>query len=62
MKEKFIYCFSKNMACKLKKEKYDLISHTTYKGKEAWIFVNNNKISFKKDELEMILFSNRLYC
>jgi len=44
------------------KEKYDLISHTTYKGKEAWIFVNNNKISFKKDELEMILFSNRLYC
>ena len=50
------------MACKLEKEKYDLISHTTYKGKEAWIFVNNNKISFKKDELEMILFSNRLYC
>ena len=46
----------------VEKEKYDLISHTTYKGKEAWIFVNNNKISFKKDELEMILFSNRLYC
>ena len=62
MGEKFIYCFSKEMAHELEKSHCDLVCNTMYDGKEAWVFINNNKIKFSKEELgETVLYTNRLY-
>ena len=56
------YCFSKEMAHELEKSHCDLVCNTMYDGKEAWVFINNNKIKFSKEELgKTVLYTNRLY-
>lgn len=56
----FIYCYDDITKDKLIKNGYDFMNETTYKGKKAFLFMNNgNKINFTNDNLE---FSNKMYC
>lgn len=56
----FIYAYDASTKDKLIKNNYEFMNETNYKGKKAYLFINNgNKLNFTNDNLE---FSNRLYC
>lgn len=56
----FIYAYDEITRDKLKNNGYEFMNEINYKGKKAYLFMNNgNKINFTNDNLE---FSNRLYC
>ena len=56
----FIYCYDISAKDKLIKNGYDFMNETLYKGKKAYLFMNNgNKINFTNENLE---FSNKMYC
>lgn len=56
----FIYAYDESTKEKLINNGYEFMNETNYKGKKAFLFINNgNKLNFTDDNLE---FSNRLYC
>jgi hypothetical protein len=56
----FIYAYDKITKEKLENNGYEFMNEINYKGKKAYLFINNgNKMNFTNDNLE---FSNRLYC
>jgi hypothetical protein len=56
----FIYAYDDTAKEKLINNGYEFMNETNYKGKKAYLFINNgNKMNFISYNLE---FSNRLYC
>lgn len=56
----FIYCYDESTKEKLINNGFDFMNETNYKGKKAYLFINNgNKINFTNENIE---FSNKMYC
>jgi hypothetical protein len=57
--ENFIYAYDQITKEKLMNNNYEFMNETNYKGKKAYLFINNgNKLNFSNDNLE---FSNKLH-
>ena len=56
----FIYCFDETLKDKLSK-KLNLLVNKEINGKECWIFENNNKFTFSKEETDVLMFTNKFY-
>lgn len=57
---KFIYAYDIKTKEELIKNKYEFMNETNYKGKKAYLFMNNgNKLNFASENLEI---SNKIYC
>lgn len=65
MKTSFIYCYSDKFKRDLEDNNYTFVRKTKYKGKEAYMFLNDgdeiklDKLNFSENELE---FSSKMYC
>ena len=56
----FIYCYDEETKEELIENNYDFMCETKYKGKKAFMFVNNgNKLKFANNEVDC---SNKMYC
>lgn len=60
---KFIYAYDSETKDKLINNNYEFMNETNYKGKKAYLFMNNeskeNKLNFTNENVEL---SNKLYC
>lgn len=58
---KLIYAFDENTKDKLINDGYSFLNQCKYKGKEAFLFINDgvSKTTFSKDKIE---YSNKMYC
>jgi hypothetical protein len=56
----FVYCYDEETKEELIRNNYDFMRETSYKGKKAFMFINNgNKLKFLENKIEL---SNRMYC
>lgn len=56
----FIYAYDDKSKEELIENGYEFLNKTRYKGKEAYLFINNgNKLNFSNCNLD---FSNKIYC
>ena len=60
MNKKFIYCTDEKLANNLIKQ-MELISTQIINGKKTWIFENNNKLTFNKEDINKLNFTNKFY-
>lgn len=57
---KFIYCYDDNTKERMMLNGYEFISEVQFKGKTAFLFVNNsNKLKFTNED--KVEFSNKMY-
>jgi hypothetical protein len=60
MSKKFVYCTDEKLANDLIK-KMELVTTQTISNKKTWIFENNNKLTFSKEDMSKLDFTNKFF-